>query len=98
MRCTIMAVPEQTTMCTRTLRIDTDFTTYLKKWSTEIAALRQNCLLSESNFLSFAQERGFPVKGVVYQAAEKWPWAAFGALPVASLRSRITRPALLCVG
>jgi len=53
-------------MPTRTLRIDTDFTTYLKKWSTEIAALRQNYLLSESNFLSFAQERGFPVKGVVY--------------------------------
>jgi hypothetical protein len=38
----------------------------LKKWSREVATLRQNWLQSESNFLSFAQERGFSVKGVVY--------------------------------
>jgi hypothetical protein len=47
------------------VRIDTDFSTYLKRWPREVAALRQNWLLSESSFLSFARDHGFPADGVV---------------------------------
>lgn len=46
-------------------RIDTEFSKHLRNWSTDIAVLRQNWLLNESGFLSFARDRGLGVSGVV---------------------------------
>jgi hypothetical protein len=52
-------------MALKTLSIDTEFTTNLRKWSQDLKVLRQNQLLSESSFLSFARDRGLAIRGVI---------------------------------
>jgi hypothetical protein len=42
-----------------------DLRPYLTEWRNDLDELRQNTLLSESSFLTFAQERGLPVRGVI---------------------------------
>lgn len=41
-----------------------DLRDYLRQWQEDLEHLRQNRLLSESNFLTFAKNRGIPVFGV----------------------------------
>ena len=41
-----------------------DFSKYLEEWSEDIDLLRQNWLLSESGFITFARERGLPILGI----------------------------------
>jgi hypothetical protein len=45
--------------------LDTEFSRQLRKWSQDLDVLRQNWLLSESAFLSFARDRGLAVAGVI---------------------------------
>ena len=45
--------------------IGTEFGRNLRMWSLDLAALRQNDLLNESAFLSFARDRGLNVVGVL---------------------------------
>lgn len=45
--------------------VQTAFSTELASWSEELEALRQNWLLSESSFISFARDRGIGISGVV---------------------------------
>jgi hypothetical protein len=49
----------------RVQAIGTDFSRNLRTWSRNLAALRQNDLLSESAFLSFVRDRGLGVSGVL---------------------------------
>ena len=42
-----------------------EFREYVDAWAENLEALRQNWLLSESGFLSFARDRGLPVRGVI---------------------------------
>jgi hypothetical protein len=44
--------------------VNNDFRGQLSAWADELERLRQNSLLSESNFLTFTRERGVPVAGV----------------------------------
>jgi hypothetical protein len=52
-------------MAIRTQAIGTDFSKNLRTWSRDLAALRQNDLLSESALLSFLRDRGLGVSGVL---------------------------------
>src|SRR5580693_8384778 len=47
------------------LRIKTQFSKYLDRWSKDIATLRQNWLLNQSAFFSFARDRSAGLKGVL---------------------------------
>jgi hypothetical protein len=42
-----------------------DLSSYLTDWADEFDLLRQNWLLGESQFLTFAKDRGLPVAGVI---------------------------------
>jgi hypothetical protein len=42
-----------------------DFHQYIEAWAEDLELLRQNWLLSESSFLTFAKERGLTVVGVI---------------------------------
>jgi len=52
-------------MAVRALAVDTDLSKYLHRWSRDLKVLRQNSLLSEPAFLSFARDRGLGVSGAV---------------------------------
>ncbi len=52
-------------MAVRALAIDTEFSKHLRNWSRDVEALRQNLLMSESTFLSFARDLGLSISGVV---------------------------------
>jgi len=45
--------------------LTTDFNKYLKRWSKDLELLRQNELLDESAFISFARDRGLILTGIV---------------------------------
>lgn len=45
--------------------LETEFSRQLRIWSHDLAILRQNWLLSESGFLSFARDRGLAVADVI---------------------------------
>ena len=49
----------------RTQSLDTEFAKERRMWSPDLAMLRQNWLLTESAFLSFARDRGLGVVGVI---------------------------------
>lgn len=42
-----------------------DFAKYREEWAQDLESLRQNRLLDEGAFLTFAKDRGVPVWGVV---------------------------------
>ena len=42
-----------------------EFREYVDAWAKDLQALRQSWLLAESGFLSFAHDRGIPVRGVI---------------------------------
>ena len=44
--------------------LNNEFRELLSTWADDLESLRQNALLSESNFLTFTRERGVPVCGV----------------------------------
>lgn len=57
--------------------IGTEFSSYLRMWSRDLAGLRQNDLLGESAFLSIARE----IDGFVHADADQ---IALGAKPSAN--------------
>ena len=52
-------------MAIRSLAVKSEFSKYLVRWSRDLKVLRQNWLLSESAFLSFARDRGITASGIV---------------------------------
>lgn len=52
-------------MAIRAQAIETEFSKDLQRWSRDLQVLRQNWLLDESAFMSFARDRGLSISGVV---------------------------------
>src|SRR5260370_18489830 len=52
-------------MAVRALRVHTECSKFLRNWSHDLESLRQNWLLNESGFLTFARDRGLIISGLV---------------------------------